>query len=307
MKKILACMLIFALMFTSFVPAYAYTKAQEKAADALNELGLFLGDGKSYDLNGKLNRAQATTLLVRILGKEDEAQNGTFRTPFKDVPDWAAGYIGYAYVNSITNGTSATTFGSDDEVSDYMFLTLVLRALGYSDSGEKAQFVWNDPYALAVTVGLIASEKSDTSFTRGDAVVIFWNALNANLADSNETLADTLIEQDVFSKKLFTYASNTQKNGRTENLGVPLQPGSVILPEDTSKTEDNDIPIVDDTPVAPDTSLTPDIPNTPSTPTTPDVPSIPDTPAAPDDTEIPDTPSTPGESYNDNEDQLPAG
>ena len=65
-----------------------------------------------------------------------EAENTTFRTPFVDVPTWAASYVGYAYNYKITNGMGPKEFGSDYQLSDFMFLTLVLRALGYSDSGE---------------------------------------------------------------------------------------------------------------------------------------------------------------------------
>lgn len=222
-KRLMAMVLAFTFML-SFTCAAAYSE-EEKAADALNELGLFLGTGTSYELENKLTRVQGVTLLVRMMGKERVAQAGTFITPFTDVDSWATGYVGYAYTNKITNGMTDANgkpiFGSNVELNDYMFLTLVLRALGYSDSGETPAFVWNDPYALAKEVGLIEQAVADAEFTRGDAVLVFWNAMQAKLAGTEKTLAESLIENGVFTAKEYEAAEKIQKDGRKENSGKP--------------------------------------------------------------------------------------
>ena len=231
-KRMLATLLALVFMMTSFTALAAYTQ-QEKTADALNELDLFRGTGSSYELEKNLTRAEGATLLVRVLGKDTEAKNWPVgNIPFKDVPLWAVGYVGYAYANGITNGTSATTFSPNDQLSDFMFLTLVLRALGYSDQGADAAFVWNDPYALAANVGLIAKAEADRSFTRGEAVEILWNAMGIRLVGENMTLAESLIEQNVFTKAEFRKAEDIRKNGRKENAGVP-----VVRPEEDNKND----------------------------------------------------------------------
>ena len=48
--------------------------------------------------------------IQKCLGKETEAKNGTWDTPFTDVADWAKPYVGYAYANGLTSGTGDTTF-----------------------------------------------------------------------------------------------------------------------------------------------------------------------------------------------------
>ena len=210
MKKKLLAMLLTALMLMTC--AAAATSVQN-TADALYDLGLFKGTDTGYELDRTLSRAEGVTLLVRLIGKEAEAKEGGFDIPFTDVDEWAEGYIGYAYSNNITKGVSDTEFNSAGTMAEYMFLTLTLRALGYSDSGEEAQFSWDKPYELAKDAGLVATTTPDSNFTRGDAVAVFWKALNADLYGEEKTLADSLIEQKVFTEAQFSAAASTQKNG----------------------------------------------------------------------------------------------
>ena len=232
MKKRLIAMILALVCMMSTLTALAYSQ-QEKTADALNELDLFRGTDKGYELNKNLTRAEGATLLVRVLGRETEAKNWPLNIPFKDVPLWAVGYVGYAHANGITNGTSATTFSPNDTLSDFMFLTLVLRTLGYTDQGANASFVWNNPYAQAQKVGLIAKAQADSNFTRGDAVEILWNAMGIQLVGKTVTLAESLIAEGVFTKAEFKKAEDIQKNGRKESAGVP------IVREEESNTNTN--------------------------------------------------------------------
>ena len=222
MKKTLLALFLVLALLTSTV--CAYTVQDNNTADALNDLGLFQGMGgtKGYALDESLTRGQGITLLVRMIGKE-EATNSTYTNSFTDA-SWAAPYIGYAFANGITNGMSETKFGTDVPMTDYMFLTLTLRALGYKDSGANAQFVWNNPYALAKEVGLITSTSADSHFTRGEAIMIFWNAMEADLVGKNMTLSQSLIQQGVFTAAEYAEAQDIQKNGRQENQGQPVQP-----------------------------------------------------------------------------------
>lgn len=221
MKKKWIAMLIALVIMLSTTSQANYSQ-QEKTADALNELGLFLGTGEGYELDKKLTRAEGITLLVRMIGKEWEAQNWTLNIPFIDVPLWAIGYVGYAQQNGITNGTGQTTFSPNTELSDCMFLTLVLRALGYSDQGANATFVWNDPYVLAERIGLINEVKVDTVFTRGDAIEVFWKAMDIKLVNKNTTMAQSLIAQGIFTNAEFEAAEQIWKNGRKESAGTPI-------------------------------------------------------------------------------------
>lgn len=247
-RRLLAVLLAAAMLAAAIVPAAAYTVKQQNTADALNELGLFqgMGPGVGYALDQNLTRAQGITLLVRMIGKEAEALAGTFRTPFVDVPNWAEGYVGYAYTNAITNGMGPDKFGSDVQLNDYMFLTLVLRALGYSDAGENAQFTWDKPYALAKEVGLIDIAAADGSFTRGDAVDVFWKAMNVEIVGKGITLAQSLIDQGIFTAEQFVAAAQTQQNGRTD---APVEQPKEEKPQEqpnnqqpTTPPQDSDAP-----------------------------------------------------------------
>ena len=219
MKRILLFLLIFSMLLSTT----AFAATQTNTADALHELRLFLGTEKGYELENNLTRAQGITLLVRMIGKEQEATANTYAMRFTDVPDWAAGYVGYALNNGITNGVSETKFDPDGIMTDYMFLTLVLRALGYSDGGETPQFVWNEPYKLACELGLTENASADKNFTRGDAVSVFWNALDAKQHDGQETLAQQLVQQGVFTKAALEKARKIQQG---ESLTASRPTGS---------------------------------------------------------------------------------
>ena len=86
LKKIAAVWTAGALL-TITAAAAAYTKQ----ADELNQLGLFLGTENGYELESAFTRAQGAAMLVRLLGKEQEALAGTAKGIFADVPagDWS--------------------------------------------------------------------------------------------------------------------------------------------------------------------------------------------------------------------------
>ena len=141
-KRIVSLVAAVAVAVGAIVSATAYTPEQNHAADALNSLGLFLGTGNGYELDKSLTRAEGATLIVRMYGKVDEATANAdkYDIPFTDLVGWERGYVGYVYENKITMGVSATEFAPTAPLTDYMFLTFTLRALGYTDLGENAQF-----------------------------------------------------------------------------------------------------------------------------------------------------------------------
>ncbi len=197
----------------------------ENCAWTLYRFGLFNGIG-TYDdgtpnfaLDHATNRYQAITMLVRLLGKEEEALNGNWSTPFKDVVDWAKPYVGYAYANGLTNGTSETTFSGNNNVTATQYITFVLRALGYVSDSEVSQgapgpadFRWDAAWELSDAIGLttylynkdyntlfVTEDEDgnyDFSFKRGDVAIVSRFALGTELKGSNQTLLDKLINGD---------------------------------------------------------------------------------------------------------------
>lgn len=136
-NKLLSLLLAVILLLALVLPVAAardFSDSETKAA-ALKSLGLFQGvSDTNFDLGRAPTRTEALVMFIRLMGKEDDALVGYYRHPFTDVPSWADGYVGYAYQNGYTNGVSATKFGSSDTASSAMYLTFVLRALGYSDA-----------------------------------------------------------------------------------------------------------------------------------------------------------------------------
>jgi len=144
MKKLISLMLTLVIMIAVLPAAYAAEEEAEEAAQALYELGLFKGTGTRddgtpiFDLDKTPTRNQAIIMLVRLLGKEEEALAGTWDIPFTDVTEAMRPYIGYAYTNGLTNGTSATTYGGTNLIKPNQYIAFVLRSLGYV-SGEDFQ------------------------------------------------------------------------------------------------------------------------------------------------------------------------
>lgn len=215
MKKQLFALVL--ALFALSTAAFAATQNQQNTADALDELGLFLGTDEGYALDRQLQRSDGITLLVRLLGKEAQAKAAAASHPFTDVPEWLAPYVAYAYDAGLTTGVSDTAYGSDAAMSRAQFLTMVLRALGYTDQGEGADFAWDAPFALAKTAGVAADEKADASFSRGEAVEAFWNALGATLKGTQTLLSDELSAAGVFTASELAAAAETQKNGKAED------------------------------------------------------------------------------------------
>ncbi len=227
-------MVIMALVMGLAAPAFAANDEADQAAQALYELGLFNGTGlntdgtPNFDLKRSPTRQEAITMLVRLLGKEKEAQAGTWKTPFTDVDGWAKSYVGYAYTNHLTGGTSSTTFSGNDTITASQYITFILRALGYADG---ADFQWDKAWELSDKIGLTSGEynSSTVSFLRGDVANISCTALTVCLKDSDEKLSDKLIDEEVFTREAYTKLEGTLIGKKTEekdwvgvkqNLGV---------------------------------------------------------------------------------------
>ena len=194
-SKWIIIVLVFACAF-SFIGATGrspYSDA-EQAAWELYNLGLFIGIGNDeqgkpvFELDRTLTRNEAITLLVRLLGREEEALSSKWTIPFSDVDEWAVPYVGYAYSNGLTNGTSASTFSGNQDVSATQYLTFILRALGYASG---IDYEWDKAWILTDQLNITHGEySSGRSFTRGDAVIVSRNALYTKLKGQNLTLID---------------------------------------------------------------------------------------------------------------------
>ena len=192
MRKITTAItaILLAAMMTAGISAYDAETA-EKQADALNEMGLFKGTDNGYDLENVPTRAQSSVMLVRFLGKEEEAMGLEYTAPFNDVADWAKPYIQYLWQNGLANGYGDGRYGADDPCTAQMYATIVLRVLGYSDKDAK-DFTYDKAIEFATGKGLDCPAEG---FLRGDMVGMTYDALSIGTADGKyEMLADRLAE-----------------------------------------------------------------------------------------------------------------
>lgn len=184
-KQVLAFILSLALTL-SLVPTAAFATTDDNGLCAARQLyrqGLLQGTGVDengdpvFDLNRTVTRAEAVTMIVRLLGKEGTAQNGTWILPFDDVPNWAGPYVGYAYWHHLTNGTSDSTFGSTQTITATEYLTFVLRILGYTSG---VDFQWDRAWELSDQIKLTFGEYDENTkiFTRGDMAEISCRVVN---------------------------------------------------------------------------------------------------------------------------------
>lgn len=207
MKKLFGTILALIMLLLLPVTAHAMEFTPEEGANTLYELGLFQGTGTTangkpvYSLQTAPTRAQAVTMLVRLLGKEDEAKSGTWELPFTDVEAWAQPYVGYAYANGLTNGLSATAFGSGAAVTYDQYATFLLRALGYSS---ETDFEWSRAGAYAASLGLSTGQDNAKrgSFTRGDTAALSAAALAQPVKGGARTLAAVLAENGAIDATL---------------------------------------------------------------------------------------------------------
>ena len=231
MKKVLSLILTLVLVCGLIPAAHAAEDEAVQAAQTLYELGLFKGTGTNrdgtpvFDLDKIPTRNQAVIMLVRLLGKEEEALAGTWELPFTDVAKGSTAYpyIGYAYANGLANGTSTTTYGGGNPIRANQYITFVLRALGYT-SGEDFQV--STAWEFSDKIGLTGGEYSAATktFTRGDVAKISCDSLEVLLADGTRPLSEKLIKEGVFSERQYISAID-RKNAVSWNGGTEAFPG----------------------------------------------------------------------------------
>ncbi len=235
MKRVAAFILTFSMVLSmlTLTAAGAGVTAQG-AADALHEMGLFNGVGTKsdgtpdYNLTGGADRETATTMLVRILGKESEASKGANPCKFTDVSSWAKNNVGWASAQGYVNGYGGTSFGGKDAITAQQFLSICLRALGYTDKGSNADFTYDGACAFAAKVGLTDGgyTNSTKSFTRGDIAIICYNALATKVNGSSKTLYQTCFSGNMVMVSTGSATATATSSSTTVALGTAASASS---------------------------------------------------------------------------------
>ena len=174
-------------------------------ADALFEMGLFQGSGTAYgsgyDLEVPSTRIMGLVMFLRLIGEEQAALSSTAVNPFADTAAWSDRYLAYAYEKGYVNGVGESASGRlyyapDRQISANEYMTLILRALGYTDSGTAPDFTWDTAVTKSVVWGVLTSGEqsmlSQSNFLRAQVVYLSYFSLNAPMKTGGVLLDRTV-------------------------------------------------------------------------------------------------------------------
>ncbi|MBU5434967.1 hypothetical protein [Pseudoflavonifractor sp. MSJ-37] len=171
-------------------------------AAALQKMGLFSGTGTAYgsgyDLEKAPTRIEGLIMFLRLMGEEQAAAAYTGACPFADVPEWAQKYAAYAAQKGYTAGVGPAAAGGQAfaparTVGAAEYMTFLLRALGYTDSGDAPDFTWQTALPKAAGWGVITSGEyatlTDSTFRRAHVAYLSYFGLDAPCRGGNTLLA----------------------------------------------------------------------------------------------------------------------
>ena len=193
MKKVFIRTIMFAAAFL-LVFSVALAADFSRQTYYLNRLGIMQGDSDGFRLNCTPTRIEASVMVVRLLSCEEQALNDHDSHPFIDVPSWADDYVGFLYQKGIVKGLDSCFFEPYQDCSADMYLTFLLRALGYSDTN--GDFNADSARSFALSIGLsndsLMNELKDKTFLRGHMAALSFEALSCRFAgkENPNTLLD---------------------------------------------------------------------------------------------------------------------
>lgn len=208
MKKILALVLAFAMVFSSIPVVFADSVSDE--AKALAMIGALKGDngGVTAEYLAKApTRLQAAIMLLRLKGLEAEAMAYVSEDNFEDVKDypWVEGRNIMAYLKANPavgfRGTDKG-FEPNREITALEFYKVLLVSLGYVETTADVvgDFTWDTLKDKLAEVGLGALLEV-TSFTNDHMAKATVEALGLKVKDSDVTLLGKLIEAGVVKEE----------------------------------------------------------------------------------------------------------
>lgn len=169
---------------------------ETETAYALKDIGVFKGDGDSFNLDTVPDRVQAAVMVVRMQGETqavtDAFASGESENPFADVTEaWAEPYTAWVY-----GGDPALGAGKGHAPCPAAeYVTFMLRALGYTDSGDKPDFTYDTAIPFAKKQGIYLDAFDGETFDRGQMVSITYLTLSTDVRGTEHSLLWSLTEQ----------------------------------------------------------------------------------------------------------------
>ncbi len=211
MKKILSLVLVLSLVLGSFSMAFATPSDVEGTdfatpVDVLMSLKVVTGypDG-TFAPEGNVTRAEMATMIVKTLGLGDVA-NFVGASGFSDTTGhWADKYIAVVAGQKVVNGYPDGTFNPNAPVTFPEAITMIVRALGYTDDAASVKGTWPVNYIvkandLDITDDVVVDLQAYAN--RGAVAQMLYNCLGittvtldadgAEDKTGNETIAEKL-------------------------------------------------------------------------------------------------------------------
>lgn len=161
-------------------------------ASRLNGMNLFKGTGHDYALDRAPTRAEAAVMLVRLLGKEQEAAELSYTAPFEDLSRWQEPYVQYLYDNGLTTGATESEFQPEEKCTAQMYAAFLLRALGYTEE----DFTYANAIPFATQIGLYSDLTVDAdNFLRDHVAATSYTALSLTPKGEKGTMLDVLVRE----------------------------------------------------------------------------------------------------------------
>ena len=185
MKKIIA---VLAVMLVCWVPVHA----EDDILPLLNGLNIMTGDENGdYHLDNLVTRAEFTKIAVAASSHKDTVALSLKVSPFSDVKytDWFAPYVKAAVTGGLVEGYIDGSFRPNNNVSYEEAVTMLLRALGYTDedfgdSWPYGQIGMANSLEMTANVGASLGE----AITRRQAAQLVYNTLDSKQKGSNNKL-----------------------------------------------------------------------------------------------------------------------
>jgi hypothetical protein len=217
MKKVLSFVLILALVLGSFSFAFGLTDVADSAnTDAINvsnDLGIIDGYPDGTFLPEKaVNRAEFAKMITRALGVPESALAGFTATSFKDTSGytWAVKYLAFCESKGIMLGDGMGNAMPGRTISLNEAVTMVLRAVGYTENSGALVGVWPSNYVtLGKDLGLYDDVATMVTVDRANAAQVLYNAL---------TVQKVQVDADGLTTFLWTGGGATAVNMLTSGL-----------------------------------------------------------------------------------------
>ncbi len=200
LKKLLAVVISLTILLSLAVPAMADTMTDGEKCELL---GVLQGTGNGVDsayLNAATTRAQGATILLRLMGKEDDAKAYLGTDNFKDIVgnEWYAPMLAYLKANPDLGfqGYPDGNFYPDKIMTLAEFIKVLLSALGYK---QDVDYEWIDIVDFAEELGINIPSDGNTAMKNSDMAKLIIVALQLNINNQSKTLVDYLIGEGTIS------------------------------------------------------------------------------------------------------------